>query len=126
MKENIFVIFYFLLIVSLLVCLTDGGSYFRWGFGWKNFYPVQVRDGVPLLIKWNHDAASATATTAYNIYMSQMPGIVPNGTPNAIVTAGDALEWTTTLPGKWYFVVTATDGIIESEPSNELFVYVTS
>lgn len=75
-------------------------------------------------LEWDHDAESAAITDEYRLYLSRSPGVVPDGTPDHVVTA---LEWAiVAAPGRWHVVVTAYDveSDTESASSNELTMIV--
>ncbi len=78
-------------------------------------------------LEWDHEAASATITDEYRIYLSRTAGVAPDGTPDATVAAPN-LEWAISgiQPGQWHAVVTAYDveADVESGPSGEISFFV--
>lgn len=74
-------------------------------------------------LEWDYTIAG-TGVTAFNVYLSRTPGVVPDGTPDAVVNA-PALAWPiVAATGQWYAVVTALAGTVESAPSNQVPFFV--
>ena len=71
-------------------------------------------------LEWDYDV-TVTTVDHFAIYLERAPGIIPDGTPTAIV-AFPILEWPiVAATGQWYAVITAVTTFgTESAPSNEL------
>jgi hypothetical protein len=81
----------------------------------KKSAPVRPA-AAPVTLTWD----PVPDTTAYRVYWSDSPGVVPHSAKKLTVTT-NRVEISGLLPGKtYYFVVTSVRGSQESQPSAEL------
>jgi hypothetical protein len=74
-------------------------------------------------LEWDYNA-SASGVTAFRVYLSRNPGVVPDASPDATVAYPTKAWAVVAAPGQWYAVVTAVAGTAESGPSNEVPFFV--
>lgn len=81
-------------------------------------------------VAWD-DPNPPGVATSFRVYLSQTPGIVPDGTSFIAEVPGDTHEWLISSgPGAYYCVITLVNdngiSVIETGPSNEVWYRVPS